>query len=52
MVHLQHSDRYRQNNNIQPVKGTSSRRRIDGLASLLDAYVVFERHREDYMNLI
>ncbi|ANZ45463.1 terminase large subunit [Cloacibacillus porcorum] len=40
------------NNNIQPVKGTSSRRRIDGLASLLDAYVVFERHREDYMNLI
>lgn len=40
------------NDNIQPVKGGSQRRRIDGTASLLDAYVAFERHREEYMNLI
>lgn len=40
------------NGNIQPVKGGSQRRRIDGTASLLDAYVAFERHREEYMNLI
>lgn len=40
------------NDNIQPVKTSKSRRRIDGLASLLDAYVVLERHYEDYINMI
>lgn len=40
------------NGNIQPIKGSNSRRRIDGLASLLDAYVVLDRHREDYLALI
>lgn len=40
------------NNNIQPVKGSSSKKRIDGFASLLDAYVVLERHYEEYKNLI
>lgn len=40
------------NNNIQPVKGQSSRKRIDGTASLLNAYVVLERHYDEYMNLI
>jgi phage terminase large subunit-like protein len=40
------------NLNIQPSKTKNQRRRIDGLASLLDAYVVLERHYEDYVNLI
>mgnify|MGYP002568882620 CR=1 FL=1 len=40
------------NNNIQPVKGTSQRRRVDGMASLLDAYVARERHLDEYHNLI
>jgi len=40
------------NDNIQPVKTSKPRKRIDGLASLLDAYVVLERNYEDYMNII
>lgn len=40
------------NGNIQPIKGNSQRRRIDGLASLLDAYVALERHKEDYAALL
>lgn len=40
------------NLNIQPCKTGNQRRRIDGLASLLNAYVVLERHYEDYTNMI
>lgn len=40
------------NDNIQPSKGRSQTRRIDGMASLLDAYVAFSRHREEYLTLI
>ncbi len=40
------------NNNIQPIKGTNTKKRIDGLASLLDAYVVLERHLDDYKSMI
>lgn len=40
------------NDNIQPIKGTKQKKRIDGFASLLDAYVVLERHYEEYRNLI
>ena len=40
------------NGNIQPIKGTSSLRRIDGFAALLNAYIAYERHLEDYNNLI
>lgn len=40
------------NNNIQPVKTSNQRRRIDGTAGLLNAYVVLERHYEDYINMI
>lgn len=40
------------NNNIQPCKGKSQRRRIDGTAGLLNAYVTLERHQEEYENLI
>ena len=40
------------NNNIQPIKSSNSKRRIDGTASLLNAYVVLERHYEDYQNMI
>lgn len=40
------------NNNIQPMKTSNQKKRIDGFASLLDAYVVLERRMEDYMNII
>ena len=40
------------NNNIQPMKGSNPKKRIDGFASLLDAYVALERNYEDYMNMI
>ncbi len=38
--------------NIQPKKSRNQRLRIDGLASLLDAYIVFEIHKEEYQNMI
>lgn len=40
------------NDNIQPMKTSNPRKRIDGFASLLDAYAVYEQNKEDYMNLI
>ena len=40
------------NDNIQPIKTSNQRRRIDGLASLLNAYVQLERVYEGYMSVI
>lgn len=40
------------NDNIQPCKGNVGTRRIDGLASLLDAYVAYENNLEDYLSVI
>lgn len=40
------------NDNIQPMKTSNSKKRIDGLASLLDAYVIFENHMDDYLAII
>lgn len=40
------------NDNIQPHKGKNQRKRIDGTAGLLNAYVTLERHYDDYMNMI
>lgn len=40
------------NDNIQPMKTSNSRRRIDGLASLLNAYVQYERVKEGYESVI
>lgn len=40
------------NNNIQPAKGNSQRKRIDGTAGLLNAYIALERHQEEYLNMI
>ena len=40
------------NDNIQPCKGNQATRRIDGLASLLDAYVVLEDSLEEYLTMI
>lgn len=40
------------NNNIQPIKTSNPRRRIDGTAALLDAYVVLEEKYSEYMSLI
>ncbi|KAA6447581.1 terminase large subunit [Bacillus swezeyi] len=40
------------NLNIQPDKTNNQRRRIDGTAALLNAYVVLQEKRNEYMNLI
>lgn len=40
------------NGNIQPNKGQSQTKRIDGTASLLDAYTVLRDKRDDYESLI
>ena len=40
------------NGNIQPVKATSPKYRIDGLASLLDAYVGLLDHYNEYLDAI
>lgn len=40
------------NGNIQPIKGTNQKKRIDGFASLLDAYVALERHYDEYKAMI
>ena len=40
------------NDNIQPCKTSNPRKRIDGFASLLDAYTVLENCKDDYLQLI
>lgn len=40
------------NDNIRPVKGRNNKQRIDGTMSLIDSYVVYQRHYEDYMNIM
>lgn len=40
------------NNNIQPAKGKSQRKRIDGAAAMLNAYVTYLDKHNDYMNMI
>lgn len=40
------------NDNIQPAKTSNPRRRIDGFAGMLDAYVYYLDDRDEYLNLI
>ena len=40
------------NDNIQPCKTSVPTRRIDGTAALLDAYVVYQEHLNDYLTII
>lgn len=40
------------NDNIQPSKGKQQRKRIDGTAAMLDAYVIFQDKNQDYLNMI
>ena len=40
------------NNNIRPVKGKNTKKRIDGTVSLIDSFVVYMRHHDDYHNLV
>lgn len=40
------------NDNIQPIKTSKPRRRIDGTAALLDAYIVLQNNYNEYMSLI
>jgi len=41
-----------ENGNIKPIKGVSSRVRIDGAVSLLIAYTVLFNNLQDYLNII
>ncbi len=41
-----------ENGNIRPIKGVSSRARIDGAVSLLIAYTVLFNNLQDYLNII
>jgi phage terminase large subunit-like protein len=40
------------NENIRPDKSHNRKMRIDGTVSLIDAYVEYERNKQDYMNLL
>ena len=40
------------NDNIQPAKGNNQRRRIDGTAAMLNAYVILNDKQADYQNMI
>jgi phage terminase large subunit-like protein len=40
------------NDNIQPIKTSNPRKRIDGTAALLDAYVVLHEKMNEYLSLI
>lgn len=40
------------NGNIQPHKGSSTTKRIDGTAALLDAYVVLRDKRDEFLSLV
>lgn len=40
------------NGNIQPTKGISAKKRIDGFAAMLDAFVVYEETKDEYENMI
>ena len=40
------------NGNIQPTKGISPKKRIDGFAAMLDAFVVYEDTKDEYENMI
>ncbi|WP_238899357.1 terminase TerL endonuclease subunit [Clostridium sp. YIM B02500] len=46
------SVKYDDNDNIRPLKGRNQRQRIDGMVSLLDAYVGLGQHSEEYINLV
>jgi len=40
------------NGNIQPCKSLDARKRIDGLAALLDSFVVWENKKAEYLSMI
>lgn len=40
------------NENIQPVKKSGPTSRIDGFMALLDAYIAYQRHRDEYHQII
>lgn len=39
------------NENIRPIKGKNAKQRIDGAVSLIDAYVILQKHYEDYITM-
>ena len=40
------------NGNVQPVKSTDRRQRIDGAVTLINGYTVLENNMEEYLTLI
>lgn len=41
-----------ENDNIRAIKGRNPKMRVDGTFSLIDAFVIYMRHFEDYKNLL
>ena len=41
-----------ENDNIRPVKPSNQRKRIDGTMSLIDSYVVYNNHKEEFQNIV
>lgn len=40
------------NDNLALIKTSNATKRIDGVASLMDAFIVYEDNKEDYLNLV
>ena len=40
------------NGNVQPVKGLDCRNRIDGTLALIDAYIVLQNKKDEYLSII
>jgi phage terminase large subunit-like protein len=40
------------NDNLSLIKTSSPTKRIDGVASLMDAFIVYENHKEEYLSMI
>lgn len=40
------------NDNLALIKTSNAARRIDGVASMMDAYIVYENYKEEYMTMI
>ncbi|MCQ3908932.1 MAG: terminase large subunit [Mycoplasmoidaceae bacterium] len=41
-----------ENDNIRPIKPANQRKRIDGAMSLIDAYVIYSKHKEEFGNIV
>lgn len=40
------------NSNIRPIKGKNNKQRIDGAVALIDSFVIYQNHYQDYNNMV